>query len=34
VTAAALDSKCKNFAVGACNGKAAVLNFTSGGILY
>lgn len=34
MTAAAADCDCKYVAVGTCNGEVAVLNFSSGGVLY
>lgn len=34
VTAAASDQECKFIAVGTCIGEMAVLNFSSGGVLY
>lgn len=34
VTAAAVDNECKHVAVGTCMGEVAVLNFSSGGVLY
>ncbi len=34
MTSAATDNKCVYVAVGTCNGEIAVLNFSSGGVLY
>ena len=34
VTAACADDQCKYVAVGTCTGEVAVLNFSSGGLLY
>ena len=34
MTAATSDIECKYVAVGTCNGEVAVLNFSSGGVLY